>query len=599
MSLRNKDLYSNYLEEKYNMKLYKEERQGRNGRKKSFFQTKREKIFRKKTLYSRLPILQWVSKITIASLLSDLIAGFSVGLTLVPQSLAYATVAGLPPQYGLYSSIVGGFVYAVFGGTKSLAIGPVALLAITVYPMATKYGPEVAVFLAFVSGLIELALGLFNLGFFLDFISLAVIDGFTSAAALTISSTQLKSLFGLSYKSEGFLDTLIQFFKHIKQIRLADTIMGMTCLVLLFSMRALGRVKVSGDSTMGKVMSKSIWFLSTARNAICVFVCAGIAVSIYDPSSEDTFKLIGNITAGLPPFAAPPFQIRNISSGEVVLQTPELFTETGFSMIILPLVAILEAVAIAKAFSGGMKKVDASQEIIAIGASNVIGAFFSSFPVTGSFSRTAVNEASGVQTPISGVITSVIVVLAAQFLTPYFFYIPKASLAAVIVGAVILMVEYHVIIPMWRTKKSDLIPFATTFISGLLFGLELGIIVGTLVHIFMMSFANARPPIETEAIRKQEGTTVVIQPRESLMFPAADYFSNLVKKAISKEENVTCIIFDLAYVNRLDFATAKTFKDLSDNYGSSGVEVIAVNVMPKTLTVLEGIQPKKINITIS
>ncbi|XP_065557295.1 sodium-independent sulfate anion transporter-like isoform X2 [Artemia franciscana] len=494
---------------------------------------------------------------------------------------------------------MGGFVYALLGGTRSLAIGPVALLAITIYPSVTKFGPQVAVFLCFTSGLIELILGLFNLGFFLDFISLAVIDGFTSAAALTISSTQLKSLFGLNYKSDGFLHAIVQLFRNINDVRLADTIMGMTALVALFGMRALGRVKVSGFSTKSKIISKLIWFVSTARNAICVFVCAGIAVATYDAESDGNLKLIGNITSGLPPFDVPPFQLTNVTTGEIILSFPELLSATGFSMIILPLVAILEAVAIAKAFAGGKKKVDASQEIIAIGASNVVGSFFSSFPVTGSFSRTAVNEASGVQTPISGVITSIIVILAAQFLTPYFYYIPKASLAAVIVGAVIVMVEYHVIMPMWRTKKSDLIPFATTFFSGLLFGLELGIIVGTFVHLFMMSFANARPPIEIGVTRKEAGATVVVQPRESLVFPAADYFSNIVKKAISKEEHVTTVIFDLAYVNRLDFATAKTLKGLSDNFASSNIEVLAINVMPKALEVLEGIQPKNMNITIS
>ncbi|KAK2706836.1 sodium-independent sulfate anion transporter-like isoform X1 [Artemia franciscana] len=564
--------------------------------KKSFWQKKIGKIFCKKTLYSRLPFLEWLPKIRIASLVSDLIAGLSVGLTLVPQSLAYATIAGLPPQYGLYSSIMGGFMYAIFGGTTSMSVAPVSLLAITIYPVVTKFGPEVAVFLCFASGIIEMALGLFNLGFLLDFISPAVIDGFTSAAALIISSTQLKSLFGLSYKSEGFLNTLIQFFTHVKEYRMADTIMGVACLIFLFSMRALGRLKLPGDSAVTKIVSKLVWFLSIGRNAICVFLCAGIAVNTYDPLSEDTFNLIGNITSGLPSFSPPPLQTTNVTSGNKILEFWELATETGFLMIMVSLLAILEALAIAKSFSDGKKSVDASQEIIAIGASNIVGSFLSSFPVTGAFSRTAVNKASGVQTPISGVITSVMVILAAQFLTPYFFYIPKASLAAVIIGAVILMVEYHVILPMWRTKKSDLIPFGTTFFAGLFFGLDLGIIVGTVVHILIMSFAKARPTIEIKATHKEDGTIILVMPRESLVFPAADYFINLVKKAISKEEKVTTVIFDLAFVNRLDFATAKSLKCLSDDFGGSGAEVIAINVMPKILTVLQGIQSKKMNV---
>ncbi|XP_065557315.1 sodium-independent sulfate anion transporter-like isoform X2 [Artemia franciscana] len=560
--------------------------------KEPYYKRLSKQIFRKKTLYKRLPILRWVKEYKLSYIVPDFIAGLSVGLTLVPQGIAYAIVAGLPPQYGLYASIMGCYVYALLGSTPYLAIGPTALLSISTYSAASVWGPSAAIFLCFMSGIIETLLGIFNLGFLLDFISPTVIDGFTSAAALTISSTQLGSLFGFSVEGEGFFETLIEFFHHIGELKVPDTIMGITSLICLFGMKYIGTIKLTKEGILYTILNKSMWFIGVARNAIIVLVCAGIAAGIGDP---DKFRLVGNITAGLPPFSPPPFQILNETTGEVILGFGGLLQETSFSIIIIPIIAILEAVAISKAFAKG-KKLDVSQEMIAVGVSNILGSFVSSYPVTGSFSRTAVNANSGVKTPISCAITGTLVVLAVAFLTPYFYYITKSSLAAVIIAAVISMIEYHVVLPMWRTNKVDLVPLFTTFIAGLIVGLELAIIIGAVVHILIMSFGNARPRVSIYVSEKDDANTVVVRPKENLVFPSSDYFVSLVKKRAKNAGTVNTVVLDLTLVSRLDYAGAKMLKSLSDEFTKSDIEVVATNLSREVKKTLTGIRAKNLKI---
>ncbi|XP_065557313.1 sodium-independent sulfate anion transporter-like isoform X2 [Artemia franciscana] len=551
-----------------------------------------KKIFCKKTLYKRLPILKWVEEYKLSYIVPDFIAGCSVGLTLVPQGIAYAIVAGLPPQYGLYAGIMGCYVYALLGSTAYLTIGPTALLSISTYSATSTLGPSAAVFLCFMSGIIETLLGIFNLGFLLDFISPAVIDGFTSAAALTISSTQLGSLFGFTVEAEGFFNTLIEFFHHIGELQVPDTVMGIVSLICLFGMKYIGTIKIAKEGTIYTILNKFMWFIGVSRNAIIVFVCAGIAVGTGDP---DQFNLVGNITAGLPPFTPPPFQIVNETTNELILGFGGLLQETSFSLIIIPAIAILESVAIAKAFAKG-KRLDVSQEMIAVGVSNIAGSFISSYPVTGSFARTAVNAASGVKTPISGAVTGTLLVLSVAFLTPYFYYITKASLAAVIIAAVISMLEYHVVMPMWRTNKVDLVPLATTFFVGLAYNLELAMIVGAAVHILIMSFGNARPKVSIDISEKPDARTLVVRPRENLVFPSSDYFVSLVTKKAKNAGTINTVILDLSLVSRLDYAGAKMLKSLSDEFNKSDIAVTATNMSKEVRKTLTGIHPKNLKI---
>lgn len=251
-----------------------------------------------------------------------------------------------------------------------------------------------------------------------------------------------------------------------------------------------------------KIINKTLWLIGTARNAIIVIAGGGLAAYFYE-TGHDMFKIIGDIPAGLPPLQMPPFsipEIRNETSGEII-QAGESFSEMvsslGSGLIVVPLIALLENIAICKAFANG-KSIDATQELIAIGTANIANSFVQGYPGTGALSRGAVNNASGVRTPFGSLYTGILVILSLLFFTPYFFYIPKAALAGIIISAVIFMVEVRVVKPMWRSKKSDLVPGIAAFVACLVLPLELGILVGIGINVIFILYHASRPKIHME-----------------------------------------------------------------------------------------------------
>eukprot|EP00090_Calanus_glacialis_P015453 TRINITY_DN24401_c0_g1_i1.p1 TRINITY_DN24401_c0_g1~~TRINITY_DN24401_c0_g1_i1.p1 ORF type:complete len:653 (-),score=122.04 TRINITY_DN24401_c0_g1_i1:57-2015(-) len=565
-----------------------------------------QKCCSKKTLTSRLPIVSWLPAYDRECAISDLIAGVTVGLTVIPQGIAYAIVAGLPPQYGLYSAFMGCFVYCVFGSSKDITIGPTAIMALMTGVHA-KYGPDYAVLLAFLSGLIVLACGLLQLGFLIDFISVPVIAGFTSAAALTIASGQIKSLFGLTIPSDekshthlGVVDGWIDVFTHIDSCRWQDATLGLICCVILLSLRALNRTnwfKPANDGqvqgcqafwnklppTALNILSKVIWFICTGRNAIIVILCLVLAaiidpagISCKDDPENCVFTLTGQIESGLPSFQAPPFGIfgSNETSTEDDTDLSGMISQLGSAIIIIPLIAILESVAIAKAFAGG-KPVDASQEMIALGVCNLFGSFVQSMPTTGSFSRTAVNSASGVRTPMGGIYTGGLVILCLAFLMPYCAFIPKATLAAVIITAVVFSVEYEVVMPIWRSKRTDLIPGFACFLGCLFYELEMGIGLGVVIQVIMLLYHAARPGVEV-TIKKVPGSSknyLCITPNQGVVFPSVSYVRNLISKAGIKQDTLMPVVIDCSHIYQVDYTAAKGFNAMLGDFSSRQQEV--------------------------
>lgn len=251
-----------------------------------------------------------------------------------------------------------------------------------------------------------------------------------------------------------------------------------------------------------KIINKTLWLIGTARNAIIVIAGGAFAAYFYE-TGHDMFRMIGDIPSGLPSVKLPPFsipEIKNETSGEII-QAGESFGEMisslGSGLIVVPLIALLENIAICKAFSNG-KTIDATQELIAIGTANIANSFVQGYPGTGALSRGAVNNASGVRTPFGSLYTGILVLLSLLFFTPYFFYIPKSALAGIIIAAVVFMVEVRVVKPMWRSKKTDLIPGIAAFISCLVLPLEMGILVGIGINILFILYHASRPKIHME-----------------------------------------------------------------------------------------------------
>lgn len=437
------------------------------------------------------PIVQWARTYDAQKWIGDLIAGITVALTLVPQSIAYASLAGFEPQYGLYASFAGGFVYALMGTCPQINIGPTALLSLLTFTYTNGQSPDYAVLLCFVGGIIQLCAGVAQLGFLVEFVSLPVVSGFTSAAAITIASSQIKGLLGLKFNAETFISTWKGVFDNIGSTKLEDTLLGLSCCIMLIGMKALKDFHFkSKDEKVRRVvvLRRSFWFAGVSRNAVVVIMASLIAYFVYE-DKDSPFILTGRITPGVPKPGLPPFTSLR---GNTTVNALEMFAHLGSGLIVVPLVGVISNVAIAKAFSKG-KTLDATQEIVALGACNIIGAFFRSFPVNGSFSRSAVSDASGVITPAAGFYTGIIVLLTLVLLTPFFFFIPRAALAAVIVCAVLHMVDLAILKKLWKTNRLDLFPLLGTFIFCLALGIEIGLGCGVAIDVVLIVYYQSRP----------------------------------------------------------------------------------------------------------
>lgn len=543
----------------------------------------------KNFIKKRLPILSWLPNYNSEKAISDAIAGITVGLTVMPQGLAYAILAGLEPQYGLYSAFMGAIVYVFFGSCKDITIGPTALMAIMTHKYVQDKSADFAVLLAFLSGCLQLVMACLHLDVLIDFISIPVTVGFTSATSVIIVASQLKGMLGLKFKASGFIETITKVISNIENTNPWDAGMSFFCIVFLLILRKMKDIKwyekSDKPSKERRILTKIIWLISTARNAIVVIVCSTIAYKMKTPSGSP-FVLTGQVKSGLPAFSLPPF---STIANNHELGFLEMCSELGPAILLVPIIAVLGNVAIAKAFANGAS-VDATQELLTLGLCNVLGSCARAMPVTGSFSRSAVNHASGVKTPMSGLYTGVLIILALSLLTPYFYYIPKASLAAVIISAVIYMIEYEVVKLMWRSSKKDLIPMFATFFLCLVIGVEYGILVGVGINLMFLLYPSARPTIHVEKCLTNSGTEyLLVTPGNSLYFPAVDFIKQFVGHAGIKEGSSQLpVVVDCRYVLGADFTAAKGIAALIDEFNTRKQGLYFFNPRSDVVAVLRG-----------
>ncbi|XP_061383535.1 sodium-independent sulfate anion transporter-like [Danaus plexippus] len=491
-------------------------------------------MFSMKTLKKRLPILRWLPTYNYVLLIQDIIAGVTVGLTAIPQGIAYAVVAGLSPEYGLYAGLTGGFMYLFVGSCKDITIGPTAIMSAVVAKYVANYSSEFAVLAAFLTGVVIIIMGMLNLGFLVEFISIPVISGFTSAAALQIASAQLKSLFGLDGSAgHYFSESIINFFKNITTFVYWDSSLGLITILILVLLKRLGE----GCNRTDPLAKQIRWFISLAKNAVVVIFGMAVAYIIKVSTGTEPIKLIGEIGSGFPKIEPPPF---SAVVGNQTYTFSDMMKVLGPESLILPMVSILELVAIAKAFAAG-GQIDATQEMIALGLCNMVGSFVKSMPVSGSFTRTALNNASGVQTPLGGIFTATLLILALSLLTKTFYYIPKPSLAGLIITAMFYMIDFKIVIRLWKTSKKEFFVYIATWLASLLYGLEYGILTGILADALILLFATARPACEMTTIAGDKKTMVVISLPENLSYCAAEHVRRKILKATLESHRVTSL----------------------------------------------------------
>ncbi|XP_022162658.1 sodium-independent sulfate anion transporter-like [Myzus persicae] len=567
---------------------------------------KTKSAFRRKNIPKRLPFLQWWPTYSMEDCIGDLLAGITVGLTLIPQAMSFAALAGLPPQYGLYGSFVGSLMYVFLGTCKEVPMGPTAIVSLMTYNTLNGRGPVYGTLLCFLTGVIQLIMGMVGLGFLIDFISGPVNAGFTSAVAILIVASQVKDIFGIRAVGSTLLDMVISLSKDIGNTRMGDMVLGSVCIVVILLLRMLALIHMGpeNDSERNKVqrtINRAMWLIGTLRNSIVIIVTTFIGFLYVNSSGHDItsneippipFKVVGKIPSGLPDFGFPKFS--TMRDNGTTIGFFEMVSDLGSGVIVLPIIALIEDLSICKTFSLG-KPVDATQELLAIGLCNIGNSFFHALPCTGSFSRSAVNAASGVRTPMGGFYSGILVIVALLFCTPYFYYIPKSALAAVIIAAVIFMVEIRVVKPIYRSKKSDLIPGLGTFFACLLLHMEIGILIGVGLNLISILYHAARPKLSIRVNTTRNGINyLMMTPDRCLIFPSVDYVRNIIIKH-SLKQNLPVVI-DCSHIYGADFTAAKVIELLTIDFSRRGQLLFFYNLKPSLVTVFEGVRPKDFNI---
>lgn len=451
-----------------------------------------------------LPCLSWLRIYDWANVHKDLVAGLTVGIMLVPQGMAYAMIAGLPPVYGLYSAIIPIYMYSILGTSRQLAVGPVALVSMmteaTLSGMAAAESPryiELATRLGFYCGAVQFLMGVFRFGFVVNFLGHAVISGFTSGAAILIGLSQLKHLLGYSIKKSHLLHETVKYtLDGIGGFHTLTFCTGLVWIAMLIIMKRVGK-------TYPKLkFVRAIGPLSVVTVSILV-------TRLFDLKAHGV-KIVGAIESGFP-------------SPTNMFGTEDMSSLLP-SAAVISLVGFLESIAIAKGIAARRGyRVEATQELVALGASNIFGSMFSSYPVTGSFSRSAVNDDIGGVSGLSGVATATLIVFTLLFLTPLFYFLPKNVLAAVVMSSVIGLVDVDEVKFLWKVNKKDLLLWSTSFLGTLFLGIELGIGIAVGISLMFVIYETARPHVAI--LGKLPGTRVY---RSIHQYPEAETHEGIV-----------------------------------------------------------------------
>jgi sulfate permease, SulP family len=529
------------------------------------------------TALRRLPLPAWLRDYQREDLRSDLNAGLTVAVMLVPQGMAYAMLAGLPPIVGLYASVVPLFVYALFGSSRQLAVGPVAmvsLLTATGVAAVSAGDPEryiaAAVMLAAMVGVVQLGMGLLRLGYLVNFLSHPVLSGFTSAAALIIGLNQLKHLLGISIPRGHHIHTIvIEAARGITGAHLATLAIGLGSIALLIGLK---KWRPSFPGALVAVAG------TTAIVALFGLGGAGVAT-------------VGQVPAGLPLPSLPVFDLAMI---QALVPTALAISLVGF----------MESISVAKVFARKHDyKLDPGRELIGLGAANLAAAAFGAYPVTGGFSRSAVNDQAGARTPLASLITAVMVGAALLFLTPLFFHVPKAVLAAIIMVAVVGLIDVAEVKHLWKVKRSDLGLLVVTFAATLAFGIEQGIAIGVGASLVLFVAQRTRPHFPV--LGRLPGSTVY---RNVADFPhaerepgvlvvrldAAFYFGNvtfledsLERLEAEEDQPLRAVVLDATAINDLDSTAAHALESLSCRYAAGGVRFLLAGVKSPVRRIME------------
>ncbi|MBG6174901.1 SulP family sulfate permease [Labrenzia sp. EL_208] len=527
------------------------------------------------TLLQRyFPILDWGKKYDKSTATSDLVAAVIVTIMLIPQSLAYALLAGLPPEVGLYASILPLVAYAIFGTSRALAVGPVAVVSLmtasAVGELAQQGTPEylgAAIVLALLSGLMLVAMGLFRLGFLANLLSHPVISGFITASGLLIASSQLKHILGVPAHGHTLYDILLSIISHLNEINWITFGIGAASTIFLFWVRK-GLRALLLRSGLQPFLADGL----AKAGPVAAVAVTTIASAVFQLGDRGV-RIVGDIPSGLPVPQLPSFD-------------SDLWLALAGPALLISVIGFVESVSVAQTLAAKKRqRIEPDQELIGLGASNIASAISGGYPVTGGFARSVVNFDAGAATPAAGAFTAIGIALATLFLTPLLTYLPQATLAATIIVAVLSLVDFGAIRRTFAYSKSDFTAMAATILITLFFGVEPGVVAGVTLSIALHLYRSSRPHMAivgvvpgSEHFRNVDRHKVVTGDRvlalrvdESLFFANSRYLEDRIYALVADRPDIEHVVLMCPAVNEIDASALESLEEINHRLKDSGV----------------------------
>jgi len=525
-------------------------------------------------LRNYFPIMEWGPNYNGQTAINDLVVALIVSIMLVPQSLAYAQLAGLPPEVGLYASMAPLIIYAIFGTSRSLSVGPVAVTSLmtlaAVAPIAAQGTPEylaAAMALALLTGLILLILGFLKLGFLSNFMSFPVMAGLGTAVGIQIATSQLTPVLGIPSEGGTFLAQIISLVKNSGQINIYIAAIGVPVVIFLLLVRKylanlLNRVGLSKG--LAGILAK---LGPVFAIIITILVVAGLGLD------KQGVKIVGAVPSGLPGIALPPFDL-------------SLWSQLATPAILIAIVGYVASISVAQTLASKKRQhVDPNQELIALGVANIGASLSGGFPVAGGFSRSIVNFEAGAETPAAGAFAAVGIALVTLFLTPLLYFLPSATLGATILVAVLSMVNFKAVKITYAYSPTDGIAMALTIILTLTLGVIAGLIAGIGISLMMYLYRTSRPHTAivgqvpgTQHFRNIDRHKVVTAPQvvsaridESLYFPNARFLEARVSEIVASHPEVKHFILNCSAVNSIDASGLESLKAINIRLKEGGI----------------------------
>ncbi|MEY3578991.1 MAG: hypothetical protein RI984_95 [Pseudomonadota bacterium] len=519
----------------------------------------------------------WLKQYQSTWLAGDVIAGAIVTVMLIPQSLAYAMLAGLPPQAGLYASLLPIFAYALFGSSMTLAVGPVAvaslMTATALAPLAIVGSVDyaaLAVILALLSGVMLFVFGIMRLGFLAYFLSHPVISGFISGSAVVIAIGQLKYIFGINTPRGGIITTLHGLIVGLPTLNVSTTLLGCGALLFLFFARSylatvLKRIGLSDKSAD----------LSAKLAPMMVVIVATLIVNLGQLDQQAQVSIVGSVPAGLPALAIPSIQWNDIQS----LWLPAL---------LISLVGFVESVSVAQSLAlKRNQRITPNKELLGIGAANIASALSGGYPVTGGFARSVVNFSAGANTPAAGVVSAILMAVVVAVATSWFYYLPHAVLAATIIVAVLGLIDFKTLQQSWRYDRADAISLILTFFGVIFLGVEEGIVIGVVLSLAVVVWRSSRPHMAvvgrvpgTEHFRNIDRHDVelvhgliALRIDESMYFANAQVLEDKIESLVAASSDTRAVLLIMSAVNQLDSTALAMLDELEKNLQAKNISL--------------------------